>query len=412
MDNSEISPTYCVNLFSQVATETLGYLVPCCQFEGDIMKSEWTRFHLENTSAKEFFNSEPIKEMRRKASCGEKIDGCRKCYELESSGIKSMRQRDNQEQQETVGKVGTKEHQDVIYSFDFRAGNICNLGCVMCNPSTSSKLDSLFTEHGAKSFSPKFQTLNDLGPIYDFKGWSKNDELIEPLLEDIEQVTRLWLMGGEPLLNKSSFRLLDRLKDKGKDLELEISTNVTIMNDEILEKLKRFNTRIKCSIDGTGSVLNYIRYPADGSEIEANLIKIIESDIPFDVVYTVNVLNIFEIENFVYWLNGLGEKAGKSISLGLANIVIYPDYLDIRNLPSEVKVRATEELKALLSMQKGLRRVDFENGVYSVIDFLNQDGDFEVLKSGWKYLEKFDEVRGLNWKNIVPQLEPYFNDVR
>lgn len=404
MDPKQCSKTYCVNLFSQVATDNLGYLRPCCQFDEGVVDENGRKIHIQDMTPLEFFNSKEMKEMRRKANAGERVPGCQNCYTMEDNGATSMRMRDNYNHQKTIEMVGSDEAQSTIHAFDLRAGNLCNLGCVMCAPTASSKLDNLFRKHGSRTFSDDMLHLDELGETRNIKTWYEDEGIISTILDQTQDISKLWLLGGEPFINKTNFKILEALEHKGKHLELEVSTNLTVMNEELLSILSKFNTTLKCSIDGAGNVLEYIRFPADHSSVERHLQQLMDSPIRFDIVYTTSVLNVFHLPAFVAWLADLAETHGGNVSLGISNLVTYPGYLDIRNLPEALKRKAVDDLVQLEKNIDMLKRVGLNNGLRDLINFLKGPGDPEVLFGGIQYLDNFDRVRGNSWREIAPEL--------
>ncbi len=63
---------------------------------------------------------------------------------------------------------------------------------------------------------------------------------------------RISLTGGEPLLSKSLFPLIAYLNANNRILSINILTNGTLINEEIVEKIKKFNKikQIQISLDG------------------------------------------------------------------------------------------------------------------------------------------------------------------
>lgn len=106
------------------------------------------------------------------------------------------------------------------------ATNKCNLNCVMCNYRNKEKMDEL-------SF----------------------DEIDSLLKED---GSKIHLIGGEFFLRKDAMDLIKLIKDKG--LELRITTNATIINNEIANVLTSKKVdEIVISIDGIKKTHNKIR---------------------------------------------------------------------------------------------------------------------------------------------------------
>lgn len=405
------SKTYCVHMFSQVATDNWGYYRPCCHFKNWIPTKEGKNLHVEWMSPLDYFNSKEVQEMRQTIKNGEWVDGCGHCKESEKNGVKSMRQRDNEELNSIAEQVGENLLQEKIYSFDFRAGNLCNLECLMCGPSASSRLDKLFIEKGRENFSSYHLTSKDTEQVYDIRYWYKNEKIIENIIKDTKNIYRLMLLGGEPLINPANFNLLENLIEKGKNLKLEISTNATQLDVKIIKLLENFRTQLKCSIDGVGKISDYIRYPSDFNIIEKNLKILHQSKVSTSIIFTVSVLNIFHLKDFVKWFWQFSEENNVIVSLGISNMVHTPNHLDIRHLPTKLKHKALcdlEDIQQMVGDSEVGERVRTFGGVKELKNYLQvTEGDFQVIKSGWKYVENFDRVRSTDWKNVAPELAEY-----
>ena len=393
------SKTYCVHLFSQVATDPSGYLRPCCEF-----KSE-EKIHISKTTPFDFFNSPYFQDLRKKVNSGEKLKGCSYCYSMEEINVESMRQRHNLHYFEIVKKVGNNIQQENIYSFDLRMGNLCNLGCVMCAPGTSS-----FLEKEQKK-NPKENFIWDLPDCSDLTEWYKDPKIIQDIVKDTGNIKKLWLLGGEPLINMGNIKILEALKSRGKSLEIEVSSNITVLNEKILELLSRHNTIVKCSIDGIGAVCEYIRYPSVFKDIEKNFRRLFQTDIEIDIVFSVQILNILNIKAFYFWLKNICEEFSKPCCFWVGNIVIQPGYLAIRNLPKEIKVKAIGELKDILEDIKSSEKKYISSNPFSqLIDYLeNEKGDVNKIKEGWKFIESFDRIRKNSWCDVVPWMKEVLN---
>ena len=408
------SETYCVNLFSQVATDMQGYLRPCCHFIKEKLFDETGKsFHLSKTSPTEFFNSKAMRHLREKVNKGEKLQGCQYCYSMEKGGVLSMRQRDNSLQEGIIKKVGNRLEQETIYSFDLRLGNLCNLGCVMCSPGASSFLDREWSQHGRENFSDQLRTIDESSdPCVDERGWYKDKKIIQNLKNDIRGVSKLWLVGGEPLLNPGNMEILESLKPKGKSLEVEISSNITVLNKKMLELLSGHKTTFKCSIDGIGSVLEYIRYPSKFAIVDKNFEELFQMDLRLEIVFSTQVLNILNIKETYFWLKEKCVKFSKPCNFAISNIVDFPEHLAIKNLPENIKTKATKELEEIAKdIESSSPRYIHPNSIYQVMEYLRKEkGDVNSIRRGWKYIEFFDKIRKNSWYKTNPWIKEILED--
>ena len=122
----------------------------------------------------------------------------------------------------------------------FAVTNMCNLDCIYCQAhSRNSHLDGKMTEEIGKR-------------AIDIAMNSKNDNLT------------FEFQGGEPLLNFNVIKsMIEYSKEKNKILnkhiEYTIVTNLTCLNDDILQFLLDNNVSICTSLDGTREIHNYNR---------------------------------------------------------------------------------------------------------------------------------------------------------
>jgi sulfatase maturation enzyme AslB (radical SAM superfamily) len=399
-----IDSKYCVNLFTQVATDNLGYYKPCCHFKGKIKDKKGVAAHTHNMTPLEFFNSEFMKDARKNSLKNKPISGCDLCYKMEANGIQSMRQRHNKERKNLIKLIKKKAYHSVIYALDLRLGNLCNLGCVMCHPEASSILSLDWTTHGYEKFSsnkPNLKLVN----------WHKKADVVEEIKQQTKDLHYLWLIGGEPLINKDNFKILTSLKERKKDLNLEISTNLTFLNQQIIDQLSNFNTHLKCSIDGIDEFANYIRYPSDFEKIKENIQLLIQSDIKFEFVYTVSVLNILHIKDFYFWFKNTYLSASRPFSFSVTNIVDFPSYLSPENLSLEIKHKAIKELLEVIEDIQQTPKLKLSiTSFQQLISYLEtSQGDTQIIRDGWKYIESYDKIRGNSWQKITPWLNDILN---
>ena len=83
-------------------------------------------------------------------------------------------------------------------------------------------------------------------------------EQIKQIFDKIPKVKHLTLIGGEPFARQDIFEILDYFKSKGTLLRL--STNLSLLDDEKIEKLKSYTNieAIGTSIDGDRETHNEI----------------------------------------------------------------------------------------------------------------------------------------------------------
>ena len=116
---------------------------------------------------------------------------------------------------------------DEIVYLDLRLSNLCNFKCRMCNASYSSSW-----EEDMRKADPHFQEIPKCG-----------DHWINPIVDKLNKVKFLYLAGGEPLIMKETFQLLEHIGNRKNEITLFLNTNLSNLEykqidiiNEILER--------------------------------------------------------------------------------------------------------------------------------------------------------------------------------
>jgi len=168
---------------------------------------------------------------------------------------------------------------------DIRWSNVCNLSCRYCNIHDSSE----------------WRKLANL-PIVNV-----DKDYIESIFQEVEAnkrtISNVYLLGGEPLLQKHNERLLDIVNP---DVKIDVLTNLSIKLDKnrIYEKLKSMSHVLwNISFDNVGKRFEYVRHGADWQIFQDN-VRRIQDDfgkhrVTFHPVYTLwNATNLEEYYDF------------------------------------------------------------------------------------------------------------------
>ena len=112
-----------------------------------------------------------------------------------------------------------------------------------------------------------------------------------------DQLQYIEVLGGEPMFNKRFFELLDHLiqTQHSKNITLFVITNGTIYTLAMREKFLKFKKVVfVVSVDGTGLVNDYQRWPSRWSKIRNNLQKFAD-DFDVSIMPTVTAVNIIHL---------------------------------------------------------------------------------------------------------------------
>jgi molybdenum cofactor biosynthesis enzyme MoaA len=112
------------------------------------------------------------------------------------------------------------------------------------------------------------------------------------------KVHTLKLIGGEPFLKENWDKISEVISGNcGKDLHLDVTSNGTILNDEIFEKLsKTKSAHLRLSVDSIEKNYEFIRWPHKWSKMHKNLDYLRNKKFNNITMSVNNLVNIFNFE--------------------------------------------------------------------------------------------------------------------
>jgi sulfatase maturation enzyme AslB (radical SAM superfamily) len=166
---------------------------------------------------------------------------------------------------------------------------------------------------------------------------------LKKILEYVPTVEKIYFAGGEPLLTKEHYEILDALIACGNtDLEITYNTNFTMLTYQgrsVLDIWKQFsNIKIGASLDAEGDVAEYVRHGTNWNTVESNL-KLVKTQCPhinFTVTSTVGLLNV---DSLIKLQQRWHRSGTLDISKFSQNIMVDPEHLTVSALPVEHKQR-------------------------------------------------------------------------
>ncbi len=350
------NPYYCISPFIYLVIRPWGDYTYCCRVQSLTSIPQ-------NNNLDEIMNSTELNFIRQNILNHHYIIDCSKCYDEEKLGKLSLRQKFNKD----FGNTTKAELKFLEIAFS----NKCNLSCLTCASYNSSK-------------------------------WIKEDKLIgrtvyNTINNDLEykkinynKLTKIKFLGGEPFIEKKIFEFLEYLDNINvlKKIHLIFSTNCTVFPDlkklKLLEKAKKFILTL--SIDGIGSVNDYIRYGSKWNEIEKNINKWYSCGLDnieyIEIETVISIYNLFyseEIDSFV------GNRKH------YAEILTIPEFLSITILPEEIK-RKLDNMKIIGNMGKTIK-----NFIHS------QKPDNELFNKFIDYTFKLDKIRNQKFSEMCPK---------
>ena len=246
----------------------------------DIKKIGWNPAALHNTDHK--------KAERRSMLSGAKPPGCDYCWKIEALGPEYVSDRHIRNstiyRPERLAEIQQRgASYDVAPEYiEVSFGNECNFKCGYCHPKSSTKFYNEIRDHGPYTGVKNHRCDIDHLEIYEEDGNPFVDAWWQwwPQVRDTVNIMRV--TGGEPLLHKSTWLLLDDLlANPMPNLELNINSNLgvkPILVERMSRKVRELMDRgciksfsLFTSIDTWGPQAEYIRTGLDLVTWEQNL---------------------------------------------------------------------------------------------------------------------------------------------
>ena len=311
-----------------------------------------------------------IEQIRKEMLADERPDACSACWKLEDYGLTSDRQLKNAAADyywdRDIRGIEDDCHNGMFYDNQYKiaTNSTCNAACVSCNEKSSSHWAKILGKKPTKKMS-----IQDLDSAIDYK-----------------KAISINFLGGESMLSKENFCVLERLLEaNNKDCFIQFTTNgsIRLKNNQINLMRKFHNLNIGVSIDGVGSVFEYMRYPLQWSSIVDNIkiFRTITENV--SVISTISNLNVMYLPQLLAWI---GENNLKYHYVS----VTQPSYFRPAALPVSVKQDIIERFEDVNDMRFFLGDTH-----------TNQDDeDFEKMKA---IVSHQDTIKKISIKDHLPE---------
>lgn len=304
-----MSKVYCTAPFNGFTIREDGHVRTCCAGTVSIGSL--------NDSSIEDIQHSPILDQIQQAMVNNTLhENCDICVQQEKdTGLASLRQH------YLKFYPGHKNLQ--LKNIDLRWNNSCNLGCMYCSPVFSStwadKLNVPVTS-----------------PVKKYQ-----DGLLNFIIQHIDEIDELSLVGGEPMLMKQNYQLIAELPDSAR---ISILTNLSYDLERLpcMENLltrPRANTVWNISCENVADQFEYVRTGAEWAQIETNL-KFLShhwhDNVAINMVYS--MFSAFDLVETIKQFHQLGIKK--------FNFQTYygPPAVDVFRMPPVVQLLAGQIL--------------------------------------------------------------------
>lgn len=375
-------------------------------------------------------NTEQKKQERKEMLSSKRPKGCEYCWTVEDLPGNHVSDRMNKSSSfwakpflDTV-KNATWDSDEIYPTYlEISFSNKCNFMCSYCSPGQSSRWFQEIKKHGSY-------------PVRDLTTQKENlsnqiDEEDNPFIKHFwkwfddayKHLKVLRITGGEPLLTKSFFIMLEHVKkNKNEDLVLSVNTNLGVKDetiDELIRQSYNIHNYVKkfklyTSIDTWGKQAEYIRYGLDTNKFEKNLRRIAEApNIQIHIMITFGALSIFSFGDLIKKIVEWKKEYGKNKIMFDIAILTNPTQFDVGILPEECS-KYFDEVDRIVEENKEIIGVDCESWK-KIHAYRNESvkKDHTLNRIDfYRFFNEHDKRRNTDFVKTFPELENFHNYCR
>jgi hypothetical protein len=383
-------------------------------------------------------NTKYKKEQRKSMLEGTRPAECEFCWQIEDSGNQLS---DRAYRSKDVYEPGLIEEAQLVENpnpryVEVNFNQACNFKCSYCSPHLSTAWHKDIQNDGA--FILKDRWHNDITWM---KSLNIDNSPDNPyLLAFWEWLPQIYptlhtfrMTGGEPLMDKNTFRMFNYVKEHPKkDLHLSITSNCCPPGDQwskFMSSLKEITDNnaidhfmLYCSLDSWGPQAEYIRNGMDFNLLYSNVCDYLQNSDKHSLTFiiTFNVLSYTGFYNYIENILKLRKQYNNGRQLIWFDVpqLMDPDFLNPKLLPELVtELERTVEFMKLnpetrWNEFKGFN--DFEiSKVHRLIDWIKSNTNFNgelAMENFYLFFSQHDARRNTNFVNTFPELENFWNN--
>lgn len=328
---------FCILPFLHLEIQPSGSVYVCCHSNNQIPIG-----NLHEKTLLEIWQSTVLKKIREKflSGKGDENAHCQDCFFQESIGMESWRMKENKNWSHHVESFQDLDNLIFPKSLSIRFSNLCNFACRSCKPSTST---AWFAD--AKFLNPKgnFKKLNSA---------PKNNPLVEQIKPFAKHMEHIYFAGGEPLMEKEHYEILEFFSRENPNVNLSYDTNFSIFSlgeycaFDYWPKFKKLF--LSTSVDGIGLKGEYIRKGFDWSMFLSNW-KLAKENLPdakLQMNFTLSIYNSLHVLDCVEEFKKLNLLKDGDLDISL---VEEPKWLSLQALPLSIKNHIKNEYLKYIS---------------------------------------------------------------
>jgi pyruvate-formate lyase-activating enzyme len=397
-----------------------------------------TDLNIRTTSLMQFYNSEPMRQIRKQLLAGQQPSACEPCYYQDSFNKLSGRARQLNKSAISLNQFpltfrssphlklfeysnnmdGASSHFPTDLQIDL--GNTCNSACIMCDPTASSRLVA------------DYKKLNRLDSRLfaeprPYRSWTEDQGVVDRFIQELQTFPYLryiHFLGGETLYNQAFYDICEHLD--GRDLIVGTTTNGTIYDQRIEQLIPRFKEfHLGISIESVSTLNDYIRYPGPTDQILANIKKFValreqHPGLKLELRITPNLFTISELDQVFEFM------IEHDIIAESCNILHQPRCLRMELMPDDIRQETVTKLQAIVDRlgsyepQVNTRRSDLSQQIIAqlaneYLEFVkayNKPADAnESLTELVSFLKSFESIRNNTILDHAPRYKDFLRRI-
>lgn len=352
---SDIPNTFCPAKWDELSLNlTNNYVYSCC-------KAKPVKF----LNKKDIMSA--LDTQKHNLLTGIKDTSCDYCWLVEDGGHKSLRY-DYLDRFDNSLINGYINNTVMPNSLEVNIGNECNFQCTYCNPKFSSQWENDVKQKEYKVHSDKFfYALNK----------EKNNKMIDESIAWAQEQNpkMLRIIGGEPLLSKNFFKLVNNINSESLTLTTNLSCETSTI-DKLFKLSKNYKKiHLTISIDSTKKIAEFTRYGMDYEKL-LNNINYVLTNLPKNVdvrfISAITSITIRDFNNIVDVIDNFYQKNPNQIDWLLIYVVdpkiftlntlhekYKPDILETIN-----KIKDRKYIKGLTALEGAIKQSKFNKTLY------------------------------------------------
>jgi organic radical activating enzyme len=289
--------------------------------------------------------------------------------------------------------------------------NVCNMKCSYCGPSFSSQWYGEIAAHGP------YPTSRGYNHIVDHQLKEHDNIYIEAFWKYLPTVYKnlhtLRITGGEPLLSKNTFRLLDYIiANPNEQLSLTVNTNLNVDETTVLDfinickKLPIKKINIATSNESVGKKAEYARHGLNYQSWYDNCHRILDMSDKVNL-HMMSAYNVLSVTSFTDFLKDVAElkKTYNRVFQSVA-YVRDPDFMQASMLPTAWRPYLEESLSFI---QREISEEAGDRFKHVIASFDNKQDCQRKAEDLVIFLKEHDQRRGTDFIQTFPEYSEVLN---